>query len=144
MDSLTSAATDSIKKPRYEIFNITRVDESMKEEPLKAKLCRLRRSKNYDGYGLVLKYQQHLHVIGAVEKSSPAYRAGLRENDVILVVHKTNVEKLTHDDIKVMIRALTLAAKEVELTVVSKLDIPKYKTLQEKDLIDWSIMGLEK
>ncbi len=31
-----------------------------------------------------------------------------------------------------MIRAMTLASNQVELTVLSKSDIPKYKTLQEQ------------
>ncbi|CAF3816887.1 unnamed protein product [Adineta steineri] len=44
----------------------------------------------------------------------------------------------------IMIRAAALASNQVELTVISKLDIPEYKTLQEKGLIDWSIMGLER
>ncbi|CAF1047627.1 unnamed protein product [Rotaria sordida] len=139
-----SKLTTSTKSHRYETFNIIQSDESIKEEPLKAKLCRLRQSKKYDGYGLVLKYQQDLHVIGEVEEASPSYRAGLRENDIIIFIGKKNVEKATHDDVKVMIRAMILASNQVEITVLSKLDIPRYKTLQEKGLIDWSIMGLEK
>ncbi|CAF3597394.1 unnamed protein product [Adineta steineri] len=142
--SSTSTASKPTKSSRYEIFNLTQPDESSTEEPLKAKICHLRKSKHYDGYGLVLKFQQHLHIIGEVEHASPSYRAGLRENDVILFVGKTNVEKLTHEDIKVMIRAASLASNQVDLTVISKLDIPEYKTLQEKGLIDWSIMGLER
>jgi C-terminal processing protease CtpA/Prc len=138
-----ASGISSVKTPHYEIFNLTQPDESSKDEPLKAKLCRLRKSKRYDGFGLVLKFQQHLHVIGEVEEASPSYRAGLRANDVIIFVGKTNVEKLLHDDVKVMIRAMTLASNNVELTVLSKLDIPRYKTFREKGLIDWSIMGLE-
>lgn len=133
-----------MKARRCEIFNITEPDEASNEEPLKAKLCRLRKSKFYDGYGLVLKHIQHLHIIGEVEKASPSYRAGLRESDVILFVGKTNVEKLTHDEIKTMIRAMALAINHVELTVLSKIDIPRYKTLKEKGLIVWSVMGLER
>ncbi|CAF1581437.1 unnamed protein product, partial [Adineta steineri] len=142
--SSISTASKPTKSSRYEIFNLTQPDESSTEEPLKAKICHLRKSKHYDGYGLVLKFQQHLHIIGEVEHASPSYRAGLRENDVILFVGKTNVEKLAHEDIKVMIRAASLASNQVDLTVISKLDIPEYKTLQEKGLIDWSIMGLER
>ncbi|CAF1251295.1 unnamed protein product [Adineta steineri] len=70
-----------------------------------------------------------------ISKTS-SYRASLRENDVILFVGKTNVEKLTHENIKVMIRAAALASNQIALTVISKLDIPEYKTLQEKGLID--------
>ena len=142
--SLSSTISGTNKSRRSEIFNITQPDVSTNEESLKAKVCHLRRSKRYDGYGLVLKFQQHLHIIGEVEQMSPSYRAGLRENDVILFVGKTNVEKSTHDDVKVMIRAMTLASNQVDLTVLAKSDIPKYKVFQEKGLIDWSVMGLEK
>lgn len=141
--SIVSTAGTS-KSLRCEIFNITQPNESSNEEPLKAKLCHLRKSKRYDGYGLVLKFQQHLHIIGEVEHLSPSYRAGLRENDVIIFVGKTNIEKLTHDDVKVMIRAMALTSNHVDLTVLSKSDIPKYRTSQEKGLVDWSVMGLEK
>jgi hypothetical protein len=142
-NSLSSAGSGTKSRPS-ETFNITQPDESSNEEPLKAKVCHLRRSKKYDGYGLVLKFQQHLHIIGEVEKMSPSYRAGLRENDVIIFVGKTNVEKSTHDDVKVIIRAMALASNQVDLTVLAKSDIPKYKTLQEKGFVDWSVMGLEK
>ncbi|CAF0751240.1 unnamed protein product [Adineta steineri] len=113
MTSSISTASKSTKSSRYEIFNLTQPDESSTEEPLKAKICHLRKT-------------------------------GLRENDVILFVGKTKIEKLTHEDIKVMIRAAALASNQVDLTVISKLDIPEYKTLQEKGLTDWSIMGLER
>ncbi|CAF3604202.1 unnamed protein product, partial [Rotaria sp. Silwood2] len=108
MVSSASKSTISTKSHRYEIFNIVKSDESIKEEPLKAKLCYLRKN---------------LHVIGVVEEASPSYRAGLHENDVIIFVGKKNLEKLTHDDVKVMIRAMTLASNQVELTVLSKLHI---------------------
>ncbi|CAF4335290.1 unnamed protein product [Rotaria sp. Silwood2] len=57
MVSSASKSTISTKSHRYEIFNIVKSDESIKEEPLKAKLCYLRKSKKYDGYGLILKFQ---------------------------------------------------------------------------------------
>lgn len=41
-----------------------------------------------------------------------------------------------------MIRAMALAINHVELTVLSRMDIPRYKTLKEKGLLDWSVMGL--
>ncbi|UJR23582.1 hypothetical protein I4U23_026571 [Adineta vaga] len=138
-----ASSINASKSARCEIYTLTAADESSKEEPLKAKLCRLRKSKNFDGYGLVLTSQKHLHVIGEVEEASPSYRAGLRENDVILFVGKTNIEKLSHEDVKIMIRAAALASSHVELTVMSKADIPRYKTLKEKGLIDWSVMGLD-
>ena len=91
-----------------------------------------------------MKHEQHLHIIGKVEEASPSYRAGLRENDVIVFVGTTNVEKMSHDEVKVMIRAMALTTNHVQLTVLSKRDLPRYKVLQEKGLIDWSVMGLER
>ena len=112
-------------------------------EPLKAKVCRLRRSDIYDGYGLVLKFQHNMHVIGEVESASPSYDAGLRHNDVIIFVGKKNVEELTHEDVKVMIRAMSLALDHVELTVLPRSDLPKYKTLRGHGPIDRSMFGLD-
>ncbi|CAF1280932.1 unnamed protein product [Adineta steineri] len=116
MTSSTSTASKPTKSSRYEIFNLTQPDELSTEEPLKAKICHLRKSKQYDGYELVLKFQQHLHIELIYVKMMLFF----------------------------MIRAATLASNQVDLTVISKLDIPEYKTLQEKGLIDCSIMGLER
>jgi hypothetical protein len=63
---------------------------------------------------------------------------------VIIFVGKRNVEELTHDDVKVMIRATALALDHVELTVLLKSDLPKYKTQRGNGPIDWSMFGLEK
>ena len=144
VDSKTSNSSGGSKLRSCEVFALSRIDEATEEEPLNAKRCRLRKSRHYDGYGLVLKYQQHLHVIDKVEEDSPSYRAGLRENDVIVFVGKKNVEKVSHDDVKVLIQATALGADHVELLVLSKLDVPRYKKLQEKGLIDWATMELEK
>jgi len=142
---VSSVSTFSTRSHRYETFDITdSSNDTNNIEPLQAKLCRVRKSKFYDGYGLVLKHEKHLHIIGQVEHASPSYRAGLRENDVIIFVGKTNVEKMSHDEVKIMIRAMALTTNHVELTVLFKSDLPRYKTLQEKGFINWSIMGLER
>ena len=139
-DSTTSSVGDPAKARRCERFHITLPNES----PITAKLCRLRKSKSYNGYGSVLRYHQHLHIIEEVEVSSPSYRAGLRANDVVIFVGKTNVERMTHEDIKTMIRAMALSSHHVELIVLAKTDLPRYRTLRERDSIDWSVMGLER
>lgn len=144
IDSSVATGGISSKSRRCEVFNLTQPDESSKEEPLQGKKCHLRKSRAYDGFGLVLKFQQHLHVIGDIEKASPSYRAGLRENDVIIFVGKKNVEKLGHDEVKVMIRATVLASNQVTLTVLSKLDMPRYRKLQENGLIDWTTIQTDK
>jgi predicted metalloprotease with PDZ domain len=144
VSSQQSSSSSGSKLRSCEEFSLSRIDKSAEEEPLSAKRCRLRKSKRYDGYGLVLKFQQDLHIIDEVEEDSPSYRAGLRKNDVIIFVGKKNIEKLSHDDVKVLIRATALGSDHVELLVLFKLDVPRYKMLQEKGLIDWATMELEK
>ncbi|CAF0807665.1 unnamed protein product [Adineta steineri] len=141
--SIDSTISNSRKLRRCKIFHLIQPNERSNKEPLKAKLCRLRESKSSEGYGLVLIYRQNLHIINEVEKASPAYHSGLRENDVIIFVGKTNVERMVHDDIKTIIRAMALTSDYIELIVLSKNDIPRYRILREKHLIDWSIIRLE-
>ncbi|CAF0784739.1 unnamed protein product [Adineta steineri] len=141
--SIDSTISNSRKLRRCEIFHLIQPNERSNKEPLEAKLCRLRESKSSEGYGLVLIYRQNLHIINEVEKTSSAYRSGLRENDVIVFVGKTNVERMVHDDIKTIIRAMALTSDYIELIVLSKNDIPRYRILREKHLINWSVIRLE-
>jgi hypothetical protein len=50
---------------------------------------------------------------------------------------------MIHDDIKIMIRVVALTTNHFKQTVIAKIDIPRYRALQGKRLIDWSVMGLE-
>jgi hypothetical protein len=50
---------------------------------------------------------------------------------------------MIHDDIKIMIRAMALTTNHFKQTVIAKVDISRYRALQGKRLMDWSVMGLE-
>ncbi|CAF1569314.1 unnamed protein product [Rotaria magnacalcarata] len=104
---------------------------------VKIKHCILRKDPTYNGYGLVLRYQNGLHLIDQVEEDSPAYITGLREDDIILYADKKNVEHLTHDDVKILIRKLSVTNMDIDLILMKKSDIPRYKNYEEKNSINW-------
>ncbi|CAF4469790.1 unnamed protein product [Rotaria socialis] len=109
---------------------------------VKIKHCILRKDPTYNGFGLVLRYQNGLHLIDQVEEGSPAYIAGLREDDIILYADKKNVEQLTHDDVKIIIRKLSVANMDIDLILMKKSDIPRYESYEEKNSINWKpILG---
>jgi C-terminal processing protease CtpA/Prc len=101
------------------------------------KSCVLKKDPTYNGYGLLLRYQNGLHLIDQVEEDSPAYSAGLREDDVILFVDKKNVEQMTHDDVKNLIRKLSQSNTNIDLIIIKKTDIARYKAYQERNSINW-------
>lgn len=104
---------------------------------VQAKHCILKKHPTYNGYGLLLRYQNGLHLIDQVEEDSPAYNAGLREDDVILYVDKKSVEQMTHDDVKILIRKLSLSNTDIDLILIRKNDVQRYKAYQERNTIDW-------
>lgn len=110
------------------------IDEKGK---VQMKHCVLRKDPNYNGYGLLLRYQNNLHLIDQVEENSPAYNAGLREDDVIIFVAKKNVEQMTHDDVKISIRKLSLSNTDIDLILIKKSDIQRYRAYQQSHTIDW-------
>lgn len=107
---------------------------------VKVKHCILRKDSTYNGYGFVLQYQNGLHLIGQVEEDSPAYNAGLREDDIIFYIDKKNVEQLTNDDVKILIRKLSVANMDIALILMKKTDVPRYKNYEEKNAINWKLI----
>lgn len=105
---------------------------------VQVKHCILKKDLNYNGYGLLLRYQGGLHLIDQVEEESPAFNAGLREDDVILYVDRKNVETMTHDDVKILIRKLSLSNTNIDLILIRRIDIQRYKNYQDRNTIDWN------
>ncbi|CAF5027913.1 unnamed protein product, partial [Rotaria socialis] len=102
---------DGLSKHRRVLFTVGKVS-------IKIKHCILRKDPTYNGYGLVLRYQNGLHLIDQVEDDSPAYIAGLREDDIILYADKKNVQQLTHDDVKILIRKLSIKNMDIDLILM--------------------------
>lgn len=98
----------------------------------------MKKEPNYNGYGLLLRYQNGLHLIDQVEQDSPAYNSGLREDDVILFVDQKNVEQMTHDDVKILIRKLSLSNTNIDLILIRKSDMQRYNTYQQKNTLNWA------
>ena len=114
------------------------------EGQVQVKHCLLKKDPTYNGYGLLLRYQTGLHLIDQVEVDSPAYHAGLREYDVILYVDRKNVEQMTHDDVKILIKTLSLSNTNIDLILIKKNDVQRYRAYQEKNNIDWKPLLQEK
>ncbi|CAF3164126.1 unnamed protein product [Rotaria socialis] len=124
---------DGLSKHRRVLFTVGKVS-------IKIKHCILRKDPTYNGYGLVLRYQNGLHLIDQVEDDSPAYIAGLREDDIILYADKKNVQQLTHDDVKILIRKLSIKNMDIDLILMKKSDVPRYKNYEETNSINWKLI----
>ena len=102
------------------------------------KRCLLKKEPSFDSYGFLLRHSNRLHVIDAVEMDFPAYSCGLREGDVILFVNRENVEQLSHDEVKKRIRHLMKTGEEVDLILMARDDVQRYRDYQQQNSIDWN------
>ena len=138
IDSNTRRPKSASPKPVDEALSVYLRDLFVDDRgQVQAKHCVLKKDPSYNGYGLLLRYQAGLHLIDQVEIDSPAYHAGLREDDVILYVDKKNVELMTHDDVKILIKKLSLSNTNIDLILIKKSDVQRYRAYQEKNNIDW-------
>jgi hypothetical protein len=44
---------------------------------------------------------------------------------------------MTHDDVKIVIRKLSLSNTNIDLVLIRKNDVQRYKSYQERNTIDW-------
>jgi hypothetical protein len=44
---------------------------------------------------------------------------------------------MTHDDVKILIRRLSLSNTDIDLLLIRKNDVQRYKAYQEHNTIDW-------
>ncbi|NXP71711.1 NHRF3 protein, partial [Ramphastos sulfuratus] len=67
--------------------------------PLKPRLIDIQKGKN--GYGFYLRMEQNTgdHVIKDVDSGSPAAKAGLKDNDILVAVNGEQVDGLDHESV---------------------------------------------
>lgn len=44
---------------------------------------------------------------------------------------------MTHDDVKILIRKLSLSNTNIDLILIRRSDIQRYKNYQEQNTVDW-------
>lgn len=44
---------------------------------------------------------------------------------------------MTHDDVKILIRKSALSNTDIDLILINKNDVPRYRAYQERNNIDW-------
>lgn len=84
------------------------------------RLCRLSRSSKSEYYGFELKSMKvdGKHIIGNVQPDSIAYRAGLREDDILLEVNNERVDGLDREHV---VSKMLKHSKHVDLLVATPL-----------------------
>ncbi|CAF3670009.1 unnamed protein product [Rotaria sordida] len=114
--------------------NVLFIDD---QGPVYIKHCIIKKESTNNTLGFSLQYKNNFHTIDSIEINSSAYNSGLRNDDVILFVNKKNVEQMKHDNIKLLIQTLVSSNEIIDLILINKNDIKRYKNYQEKNRIDW-------
>ncbi|XP_074853930.1 Na(+)/H(+) exchange regulatory cofactor NHE-RF3 isoform X2 [Carettochelys insculpta] len=98
---------------------------SLKLLPHKPRLVELK--KGDDGYGFYLRMEQNDHLIKDIESGSPAAKAGLKDNDILVAVNGESVEALDHDTV---VERIKRCGEKTTLLVVDKQTDTMYKLAQ--------------
>ncbi|CAF3486275.1 unnamed protein product [Rotaria socialis] len=106
--------------------------------PVNIKHCIIKKESAYKMIGFLLRYTANLHMTDGVKINFPAYNSGLRSGDVILFINKKNIEQMTHNDVKVIIQTLTKSNQTIDLIVINKNDMQRYRNYKENNVIDWN------
>ena len=128
--AINNESTDQLKDLKTVLF----IDS---QGPIYVKHCIVKKEPAHDLLGFLLFYEDNVHVINNVESNSPAYNNGLRDDDVILFVNKTNIQLMSHDDLTNLFRSLALPTQSVNLLLISKNDVQRYNIYRDKNLINW-------
>lgn len=99
---------------------------SLSNDEPKLRLCCIRKTANFAGYGFDLRNLKHRrgHFIGNIDVGSPAEAAGLRQNDRIIEVNGINVANENHYQVVERIKAVPT---ETRLLVVDQATDDYYK-----------------
>ncbi|KFW00602.1 Na(+)/H(+) exchange regulatory cofactor NHE-RF3, partial [Eurypyga helias] len=95
--------------------------------PLKPRLLEIQKGKN--GYGFHLQMEQNMggHIIRDVDSGSPAAKAGLKTNDILVAVNGEQVDGLDHESV---VGKIKQSKAKATLLVVDKETDTMYKLAQ--------------
>ncbi|XP_062430724.1 Na(+)/H(+) exchange regulatory cofactor NHE-RF3 [Rhea pennata] len=106
---------------------LSKESASLKLLPLKPRLVELQ--KETSGYGFYLRMEQNTgdHIIKDVDSGSPAAKAGLKDNDILVAVNGEQVEALDHEQV---VEKIKQSEEKITLLVVDKETDTMYKLAQ--------------
>ncbi|XP_052559666.1 Na(+)/H(+) exchange regulatory cofactor NHE-RF3 [Tympanuchus pallidicinctus] len=106
---------------------LSKENANLKLLPLKPKLIELQKGK--DGYGFYLRMEQNTgdHVIRDVDPKSPAAKAGLKDDDILVAVNGERVDALDHESV---VGKIKQSEEKTTLLVVDKETDAMYKLAQ--------------
>ncbi|KAL1421835.1 hypothetical protein MTO96_022753 [Rhipicephalus appendiculatus] len=118
--------------PQSQPLAAAKVEVASPKDSSRARLCRLVRRPDFEGYGFMLREdnESKQQFVTAVEPGSPAEAAGLRVKDIIIQVNGAKIEGASHQDI---VDRLNLIPNEARLLVVDKADFDWYKKREGTD-----------
>uniref|UniRef100_A0A8C3FHM1 PDZ domain containing 1 n=1 Tax=Chrysemys picta bellii TaxID=8478 RepID=A0A8C3FHM1_CHRPI len=106
---------------------LKRETASLKLLPHKPRLVELKKGDN--GYGFYLRMEQNTgHLIKDIDSGSPAAKAGLKDNDILVAVNGESVEALDHDTV---VEKIKRCGEKTTLLVVDKQTDTMYKLVRQ-------------
>jgi predicted metalloprotease with PDZ domain len=117
-----------------DLANVLFIDD---HGPVYMKHCVIQKDPQYNILGFLLHYIEKVHTVGSVDTNYPAYHNGLRDDDAILFINNKNIEQMTHNDVTTLLRSLVQSNQTVDLILISKNDVKRYKNYKNKSFIDW-------
>uniref|UniRef100_A0A8C9G1A0 PDZ domain-containing protein n=1 Tax=Pavo cristatus TaxID=9049 RepID=A0A8C9G1A0_PAVCR len=105
---------------------------NLKLLPLKPRLIELQKGKS--GYGFYLRMEQNSgdHVIKDVDSKSPAAKAGLKDDDILVAVNGERVDALDHESV---VGKIKQSEEKTTLLVVDKETDAMYKLVSKCKLL---------
>eukprot|EP00076_Gallus_gallus_P047087 XP_416669.4 Na(+)/H(+) exchange regulatory cofactor NHE-RF3 [Gallus gallus] len=106
---------------------LSKENANLKLLPHKPRLIELQKGKN--GYGFYLRMEQNTgdHVIKDVDSKSPAAKAGLKDDDILVAVNSERVDALDHESV---VGKIKQSEEKTTLLVVDKETDAMYKLAQ--------------
>nr|XP_009941582.1 PREDICTED: Na(+)/H(+) exchange regulatory cofactor NHE-RF3 [Opisthocomus hoazin] len=99
--------------------------------PLKPRLIEIQKGEN--GYGFYLRMEQNNHVIKDIDSGSPAAKAGLKDNDILVAVNGEQVDGLDHESV---VGKIKQSEAKTTLLVVDKETDTMYKLLHTEQKVN--------